>query len=162
MIREMQPGDWNEIKRIYQQGIDSKNATFETAAPEYSSWDNSHLRECRLVSVNPEGKIDGWVALSPTSCRQAYKGVAEVSIYIDKDRIRQHIGYTLMQKLISLSEEHGIWTLYSSIIATNHASISFHMKCGFRIIGTREKIAKDSDGIWTDTVIMERRSNVIF
>lgn len=59
MIREMQPGDWNEIKRIYQQGIDSKNATFETAAPEYSSWDNSHLRECRLVSVNPEGKIDG-------------------------------------------------------------------------------------------------------
>ncbi|MFA5341592.1 MAG: N-acetyltransferase family protein [Clostridia bacterium] len=162
MIREMRPEDWKEVSRIYQQGIDAKNATFETLLPDYSSWDNSHLKECRLVSTDTEGNINGWIALSPTSARKAYKGVAEVSIYIDKSSLRQHIGYDLMQKLIELSEKHGIWMLYSSIIASNHPSIYFHTRCGFRTVGIREKIAKDADGIWTDTVIMERRSETIW
>lgn len=162
MIREMKPEDWKEVSRIYKQGIDAKNATFEISLPDYATWDTSHLRECRLVSTDTEGNINGWIALSPTSTRQAYKGVAEVSIYIDRNSLRQHIGYDLMQKLIDLSEEHGIWMLYSSIIASNNPSIYFHTRCGFRTVGIREKIAKDADGIWTDTVIMERRSEKIW
>ncbi len=162
MIRDMRAEDWKEVSRIYQQGIDAKNATFETILPDYSQWDNSHLKECRLVSTDQKGNITGWVALSPTSTRQVYKGVAEVSIYIDKNSLRQHIGYDLMQKLIELSEESGIWTLYSSIIASNQPSIYFHTRCGFRTVGIREKIGKDADGIWTDCVIMERRSKVVF
>lgn len=162
MIREMKNEDWNDVSRIYQQGIEAKNATFETMLPEYKQWDATHLKECRLVSTDQEGNVNGWIALSPTSSRLVYKGVAEVSVYVDKQSIRKQIGYSLMQRLIELSEQFGIWTLYSSIIASNQPSIYFHTKCGFRTVGIREKIAKDADGIWIDTVIMERRSKKVW
>lgn len=156
-IRPMKKEDWERVGAIYQQGIDGNGATFQTYVPSYEEWDEARLKIGRYVMTYNE-QVVGWVALSPTSSRQAYSGVVEVSIYIDNDFKGQGIGKKLMECVIEASEANGIWTLYSSIMEDNEASRALHKKCGFREIGYREKIAKDLYGNWRNTVIYERRS----
>lgn len=156
MIREMVIPDSIRVLEIYKMGLETHNATFETNVPSWDDWDSDHLNHSRFVFTENE-KILGWVALSPVSKRSAYKGVAEVSIYIDTDILGKGIGSQLMEKAIASSEKHGIWTLYSSIFPENTASLKLHEKFKFRIIGTRERIAQ-TDGKWRDTILLERRS----
>jgi len=80
-IREFQKSDWPAVQKIYQQGIDTKLATFQEKSKTWAEWDSSTLPTCRLVAVIG-GQVVGWAALSPVSSRQVYAGVAEVSIYI--------------------------------------------------------------------------------
>ena len=159
-IDEMKASDWEQVKNIYLKGIKTGIATFQTEAPTWENWDKDHLKSCRLVA-RFENSILGWVALSPTSSRNCYSGVVEVSIYVSKEYKGQGIGTALLKNVIKQSEKNGIWTLYCSIIRENIASITMHKKCGFREIGIREKIAKMSNGIWHDVVLMERRSKVV-
>lgn len=120
MIREMVIPDSIRVLEIYKMGLETHNATFETNVPSWDDWDSDHLNHSRFVFTENE-KILGWVALSPVSKRSAYKGVAEVSIYIDTDILGKGIGSQLMEKAIASSEKHGIWTLYSSIFPENTA-----------------------------------------
>lgn len=159
MIREMSAQDSARILEIYKMGLDMRNATFETTVPTWTYWDSKHLKHSRLVYVENE-TILGWVALSPTSSRSVYEGVAEVSIYIDILSLGKGIGSKLMAEVIRSSEDNGIWTLFSSVFPENTATLKLHNKFGFRIIGTREKIAK-LDGKWRNTVLLERRSIVV-
>ena len=131
-------------------------ATFETLCPTYADWNESHLSCCRYVAVE-SGNVVGWIAVSPTSSRPAYKGCVEVSIYVDDSHKRKGIGYGLMQHLIDMAPENGIWSLYAAIFSINVASINLHSKCGFRKIGYRERIAKDRFGKWQNTTLMEFR-----
>lgn len=131
MIRKMEKSDWERVSQIYTQGLESGIATFETTCPTYDDWDNRHLPKCRYVAVE-EDKVVGWIALSPISSRPAYSGSVEVSIYVDESYQRKGIGYTLMQHIIAIVPENGIWSLYAAIFSINDASIAFHKKCGFR------------------------------
>lgn len=144
---------------IYAEGIATGQATFETNLPEWQQWDAGHLPVCRFVARDGE-KILGWAALSPVSRRQAYAGVAEVSIYIAASARGKGIGNALMAKLIEASEANEFWTLQSSIFPENQASIELHLKHGFRELGRRERVAK-LHGIWRDTVMLERRSQIV-
>ncbi len=150
---------WPAVREIYEEGIATRNATFETTVPEWPEWDTQHLRTCRLVALRG-GKIVGWAALSAVSSRQVYRGVAEVSVYIAGGAKGQGIGSALLAALIAESERNGIWTLQAGILAENAASIHLHEKIGFRIVGRREKIGQ-LDGQWRDTILMERRSHSI-
>lgn len=158
-IDAMKPSDWEQVRNIYLEGIQSGIATFQTGAPEWEQWHNAHLTCCRIVarSVN---NVLGWAALSPTSSRACYKGVVEVSIYIGNNYKGHGIGSALLTNLIRQSEENGLWTLYSAIIRENEGSIALHKKCGFREMGIREKVAKMGNGVWHDVVLMERRSKI--
>ncbi len=160
MIRAMKPEDWNVVEAIYREGIDTKTATFQKETPTYEDWDKSHVKNCRFVAQR-NGIVVGWAALSPYSSRCVYSGVAEVSIYIKADCRGQKVGERLMQELIRESEEEGFWTLQSGIFEINKASQALHKKMGFRMIGYRERIAQDHDGVWQNTVIMERRSTIV-
>ena len=160
MVREMLPGDSNRVLEIYRMGLETRNATFETTVPSWNEWDSRHLPHSRFVSVENE-KVTGWAALTPFSARKVYRGVAEVSIYIASSFRGIGIGSVLMEKIITSSELNGIWTLVSSVFPENEATLKLHAKFGFRIIGKRERIAR-LDGIWKDTVLLERRSSVIF
>lgn len=160
-IRNMNEDDYESVKSIYLEGIATKKATFQTEVPDYETWSNGHLKKCRFVATDEEGQVLGFVALSPTSSRYVYRGVNEISIYISQRAKGQHIGTALMNKVIEESEELGIWTLQSGIFEINEVSIALHKKCGFRIVGIREYIAQDVDGIWRNTVIMERRSKSV-
>ena len=156
----MQPEHWDAIKDIYEKGIATGNATFQTSAPSsWDIWDQAHLPHSRFVAIT-QNKIVGWIALSPTSSRNCYKGVCELSIYVDPEFGGKGIGNQLMQLLVSSSEENGVWSLYSSTFPENKASIALQKKFGFREIGFRERIAQQN-GMWRNTVLMERRSTVV-
>lgn len=159
MIREMIDHDSSRVLEICQMGLDTKNATFETEVPTWNEWNLKHLKHSRFVHLNND-EVVGWIALSPVSERLAYEGVAEVSIYTDTNRLGKGIGSALMDKMIISSEEHGIWTLFSSVFPENRVTLKIHDKFGFRTIGVREKIAK-LDGKWRNTILLERRSQVV-
>lgn len=147
---------WEDIKRIYEEGIATGLATFETNAPSWEDWNKNHLQFCRLA-VAVKNEICGWTALSPVSKREVYKGVCEETIYISDKHRSKGIGKFLLHELIRQSEANGVWTLQAGIFFDNTSSIGLHLKSGFRVVGTREKIGQ-LNGIWKDTVLMERRS----
>jgi L-amino acid N-acyltransferase YncA len=156
MIRPMTALESTRVLEIYKMGIDTRNATFETEVPSWDDWDKKHLQHSRFVYVEND-RILGWAALSAVSARPAYKGVAEISIYIDTGFIARGIGSKLMEKVIASSEENGIWTLNASVFPENIATIKLHEKFGFRKIGMKEKVARLDDN-WRNTILLERRS----
>ncbi len=158
-IMIMQSEDWPDVQRIYREGIETGNATFETQVPEWGVWDGKTRPQPRLVA-RLEDQVVGWAALSSVSARAVYAGVCEVSVYVAAAARGQGVGKKLLQALVQASEELGIWTLQASIFPENQASIAIHEQCGFRILGRREKIAQHR-GRWRDTVLMERRSQVV-
>lgn len=158
LIDAMRPEDWEAVRAIYLEGLATGVATFETTAPTWEAWDAGHLPFCRLAA-RAGGVLAGWAALSPVSKRACYAGVADVSIYIAGSARGQGVGKALYQALIAQSEQTGIWTLQSSIFAENTASLALHEAVGFRVVGRRERIAQ-RDGVWHDTILIERRSPV--
>jgi L-amino acid N-acyltransferase YncA len=158
-INKMLPDDWGQVRDIYLEGIATGNATFQKEAPSWEAWDNGHIKECRLVA-RAEGNVIGWAALSAISSRCVYAGVAEVSIYVSQTSNVKGVGTQLLKTLIEKSEESGFWTLQSGIFPENIPSLKIHKKCGFREVGRRERIGK-MDGVWRDTILLERRSRKI-
>lgn len=158
-IRSMTRDDWEFVADIYHQGIDTGNATFEIQVPSWEKWDSSHIQSCRIVATHNDVLV-GWAALVQVSSRNVYSGVGEVSIYISNNYKGLKIGTRLLEKLIESSEKAGFWTLQAGIFPENKASIKLHQNHGFRIIGYREKIGQ-MNGIWRDTLLLERRSKKI-
>jgi phosphinothricin acetyltransferase len=158
-IRPFVKGDWNPVSEIYRQGLLTRNATFETEVPDYDSWLRKFDPRFIWVAVI-DLQVIGWAGLQPISTRQVYRGVMEVTVYIDVSRIGHGIGTSLMKQLVTESEKAGIWTLYAAIFPENIASIRLHQTAGFREIGFREKIGK-LDGKWRNTVLFERRSKIV-
>ncbi len=158
-IKSMQPEHWTQVKEIYEDGIKTDNATFETSAPEWEAWDKAHLQECRLVAIE-DTKVIGWAALVSVSSRCVYSGVAENSVYISSIAQGKGVRKLLLKALIEESAKINIWTIPTGIFPENIASIKLHEAVGFRVIGTRERIGK-MNGIWRDTLFLERRSTKV-
>jgi len=158
IIDPMSASDWEQVRAIYLEGLRSGHSTFETEAPSWEKWDEGHLQSARLVMRDGE-TIFGWAALSPVSKRQVYRGVAEVTVYVGENARGQGIGRALLEALIDESEKNGIWTLQASIFPENVASVQLHLRCGFREVGRRERIAM-LNGVWRDTLLFERRSKL--
>lgn len=155
-IRPLKATDWLRVREIYEEGIATGHATFETEPPSWDSWDEKHVRVCRLVAVEG-GEVLGWAALWPASDRCVYGGVAEVSVYVSTRAHGRGLGTRLLQELVDASEKEGFWTLQAGIFPENKSSVRIHEKCGFRVLGTRERLGKMGD-TWRDVLLMERRS----
>jgi L-amino acid N-acyltransferase YncA len=166
-IRTAQPTDWPAIATIYQQGIDTGNASFESVAPPPVEMAANYLATPQLVaetaadSDTEPSRIMGYALLSATSGRCVYGGVAEVSIYVGHDFRGQGVGRLLLTELVRQSEETGLWTLQAGIFSENRASVALHIACGFREVGYREKLGKHQNGIWRDVLLLERRSQTV-
>jgi len=156
LIRELRTEDWPAVKAIYEQGIATRQATFEEEAPSWAEWDSRHLPEHRLVAER-DGEVVGWASLSPTSSRECYAGVVENSVYVAESARGEGVGKALLGELLARTDAAGIWMVQTSIFPENVASIELHRRCGFRVVGTRERIGR-MDGAWRDTVLMERRA----
>lgn len=156
-VEAMTPADWPAVRAIYEDGIATGLATFETDVPSWAEWDRGRLPHSRLVARAPE--VIGWAALSPVSARACYAGVAEAGVYVAALARGRGVGRALLEALIDVSERHGIWTLQGATIAENAASLALQTACGFRIVGRRERIGK-LRGVWHDTVLTERRSQL--
>ena len=157
-VEPMQPTDWEQVRGIYLAGITTRNATFETEAPEWERWNASHLPFGRLVA-QADTVLLGWGALSPVSDRCCYAGVAEASVYVALEHRGQGIGEALLRGVIAESEKHGIWMLQAGIFPENVASLALVKKCGFREVGRRERLGK-LDDVWRDVLLLERRSTI--
>jgi L-amino acid N-acyltransferase YncA len=158
-IRPLEADDWPAAAEIYWDGIRDGLATFETEVPTWEAWDAAHLPGHRLVA-DLLGEVVGWAALAPVSSRPCYRGVAENSVYVARAARGLGIGRRLLETLIAGAERAGIWTIQTAVFPENRASLVLHERCGFRVVGTRERIAK-RDGAWRDTVFLERRSEVL-
>ena len=156
-IRDLTPLDSQEVARIFEDGIRTGEATFETAAPSWEEWDAAHT-EHRLVA-ELDGAVVGWAALSPVSERCCYGGVAESSVYVAEEVRGRGVGRELLEELIRRSEAAGIWTLQAGIFPENKPSLRLHLVCGFRLVGVRERLG-ELNGVWRDVLLLERRSEV--
>ena len=155
----MTRADWDAVRSIYQEGIETQLATFEMEAPAWEDWDQSHRVDCRLVARDG-GAVLGWAALSPVSERCIYGGVAEVSVYVAEAARGKGLGKALLSELAGRSEAAGIWTLQAGLLPENQASVALHRSCGFRKVGIRQHLGKFG-GQWRDVLLMERRSQVV-
>ena len=155
-VRPYTSNDYISVAKIYQEGLATGIATFETEVPDELNWNKKFIKDCQFVAEK-NGDIIGWCALSHVSTREVYKGVAESTIYISSKYRGQGVGKILLKHLIFESEKNGFWTLQASIFSENKPSIFLHETCGFRVVGFREKIAKRKN-IWHDNVLLERRS----
>src|SRR5215216_1077243 len=145
-LQPMRSGDWPAVRAIYEAGIATGNATFETTAPDWPAWD--------------AGRVVGWTALAPVSDRCAYAGVVEDSIYVGPEAQGHGIGRALLTAVVTSAEQGGIWTVQTGIFPENQPSIRLHEACGFRVVGVRERLGRLC-GRWRDVVLLERRSPAI-
>jgi phosphinothricin acetyltransferase len=158
-IETMLPQHWPTVKKIYEEGIATGNATFQTIAPEWEEWDAAHVKNSRLVATE-NNEVLGWAALTAVSGRCVYAGVGEVSVYVAAAARGKGIGKKLLQALITESEKNNFWTLQAGIFPENAGSVKIHEDGGFRIIGKRERIGQ-MNGLWRDTLLLERRSSIV-
>ena len=164
-IEPMHEADWPQVAAIYREGIATGNATFATEPPgSWAAWSAGKLNACSIVARDGPA-ILGWAAVSPTSSRACYAGVVEHSVYVASAARGRGVGSRLLEGLIHATEAHGIWTIQSSIFPENTSSLSLHARHGFRVVGTRERIAQMEygpyAGRWRHTVLIERRSGVV-
>jgi L-amino acid N-acyltransferase YncA len=158
-VRDLRRDDWPEVARIFEEGIVTGNATFETEVPSWEAWDRTHLAGHRYVAEE-DARVVGWIALAAVSARACYAGVAEISVYVTAEARGRSVGSELLATLVESAERGGFWTLQTSVFPENAASLALLRRFGFRVVGTRERIAR-LHGVWRDTVLVERRSEVV-
>ncbi len=158
-IRGFKKPDYPAVQEIYQQGIDTGDATFETRIKTWKEWDAATAEAGRLVSTEGD-QVVGWACLSDVTSRCVYRGVAETSVYVNPNFQGRGIGQNLLQALIKSSEDGGYWTLQARIFTENVASIVLHEKLGFVKMGVHIKLGQ-LNGIWRDVQLLERRSTVV-
>jgi L-amino acid N-acyltransferase YncA len=155
-IQRLTAADWDAVRGIYLEGIATGDATFEADAPGWEIWDGAHRQDARLVARRG-GRVIGWAALTRVSGRCVYAGVAEVSVYVAESARGEGVGRALLEALIAASEQAGVWTLQAGIFPENAASIALHERCGFRVVGRRERLGRLGP-TWRDVMLLERRS----
>ncbi|MHB8399706.1 MAG: GNAT family N-acetyltransferase [Candidatus Limnocylindrales bacterium] len=160
-IRAMRADDWPAVRRIYEAGIATGDATLEQAAPDWPAWDAAHRAACRFVATDERDRVIGWTALGPLSHRAVYAGVAWESVYVDPSARGRGVGRALLVELVGASEAEGVWTLQAGVLAENAASFALHQRVGFRIVGVQHRLGRDATGRWRDVALLERRSTVV-
>jgi L-amino acid N-acyltransferase YncA len=158
-VRALAEHDWDDVRRIYAEGIATRQATFETQVPSRDELDAKWLPGHRWVA-ELDGAVAGWAAITPASARPCYAGVGETSVYVGAGARGRGVGRALVRRQVTAADAAGLWTLQTAIFVTNRASIALHRSAGFRVLGVRERIARQ-DGVWQDTVFMERRSSLV-
>ena len=155
-VRPMAEPDWPDVRRVYGEGIATGNATFDTTVPAAAELDRKWLAGHRWVA-EVDGRIAGWAAITAASTRDCYAGVGESSIYVGEGLRGRGVGKALIYRQVTEADRQGLWTLQTAIFPENKASVSLHRSAGFRTVGVRERIGQ-LNGVWRDTVLLERRS----
>ena len=156
-VRPVEDSDMTRVLEIYAEGLATRNATFETEVPTAQQMRAKWLPGMAWVA-EADGDVVGWTAVTPVSERACYAGVGETSVYVAESARGRGIGKALLHTQVNEADRAGLWTLQTSIFPENRASIALHHSAGYRTLAVRTRIAQ-LDGIWRDTVLLERRSD---
>jgi L-amino acid N-acyltransferase YncA/DNA-binding transcriptional ArsR family regulator len=154
--RPLADEDMPVVLAIYEEGIATRNATFETKLPTAKQLSAKWIQGMAWVA-ELEGEVVGWTAVMPVSGRDCYAGVGETSIYVAEAARGRGVGKALLFTQVTEADKAGMWTLQTSIFPENRASLALHHSAGYRTLAVRTRIAQ-LDGVWRDTVLLERRS----
>jgi len=156
-IRAAAGDDAPTIAGIYNQGIEDRGATFETErrSPADILGKLADTDRFPLLVAEDDGAVLGFAGLSSYRTRACYGGIAEFSIYLDRDARGRGLGRQLLTALVDVARDRGYWKLVSRIFPFNAASRALCRACGFREVGVYEKHGQ-LDGRWLDVVIVER------
>jgi L-amino acid N-acyltransferase YncA len=153
-IREATIADAAAVAAIYNEGIEGREATFETrprTAVEVERWFNP---DYPLLAAERDRAVAGWARLAPYSERPAYRGVAECSVYVALAQRGQGIGTRLLGALAEEAERRGFHKLLGKLFPTNAASVALVRRAGFREVGMHRRHAR-LDGEWRDVLLVE-------
>jgi L-amino acid N-acyltransferase YncA len=151
-VRPAIEADGEAIAEIYNQGIEERQATFETRLRTAA---DAIERLDRTLVAELDGRVAGWAAIVPYSARQAYAGVGEFSIYVERAVRGAGVGRRLLAELCGFAERLGYHKLVSKVFPENEASLALVRSCGFREVGRHLRHAR-LDGEWRDVVVIER------
>jgi L-amino acid N-acyltransferase YncA/DNA-binding transcriptional ArsR family regulator len=154
--RQVRDADMARVLAIYEQGLATRNATFETEVPTAKGMRARWLPGLAWVA-ELDGEVIGWTAVSPVSDRDCYSGVGETSVYVAEEARGRGVGKALLNAQVIEADAAGMWTLQTSVFPENRASLALHRSAGYRTLAVRTRIAQ-LDGVWRDTVLLERRS----
>ena len=157
-VRAASAADADTICRIYNQGIEDRVATLETelrTPEERRQWLAARSPRHPVIVAEADGQIVGWASLNVFNAREAYRFVADISVYVDRAARGKGIGNRLMPRLVELGREHGFHKLVLSAFPTNTGGMALYTKHGFRTVGIYKEQGQ-LDGAWVDTIIMEK------
>jgi L-amino acid N-acyltransferase YncA len=147
--------DAEAIARIYSEGIEDRLATFETRPRRQQEVEGWLERGFPLVTVEDgSGAVVAWASAPPYSDREAYRGVADFSVYVTRPARAHGVGRIAMEALVREAESHGLWKLVGRIFPENEASLALCRRLGFREVGVHRRHGK-LDGEWRDVVVVE-------
>ncbi|RIQ14345.1 helix-turn-helix domain-containing GNAT family N-acetyltransferase [Jiangella rhizosphaerae] len=155
-VRELRLDDWPAVRRIYEEGLDTGIASFDTTVPPSTRLAARWLPGHRWVA-EVDGAVVGWTAVAHASQRESLRGVGETSVYVDRAHRGRGIGKALLFRQVTAADRAGIWMLQTSVFSVNRAGLSLHHQAGYRTVGVREKLGQ-RDGVWHDCVLLERRA----
>ena len=158
-VRPATVDDADAICRIYNQGIEDRVATLETelrTPDERRQWVAARgPRHPVIVAEDADGTVLGWGSLNVFNSRQAYRFVADFSIYVERAARGRGVGRAMLTRLVELGREHGYHKLVLSAFPTNASGMALYTGLGFRTVGVYKEQGR-LDGRWVDTIIMER------
>jgi L-amino acid N-acyltransferase YncA/DNA-binding transcriptional ArsR family regulator len=156
--RPVTEADMPAVLSIYDEGLATRDATFETKLPTAKQLQAKWLPGMAWVA-ELDGAVVGWTAVMPVSTRECYAGVGETSVYVSAGARGRGVGKSLLFTQVTEADKAGMWTLQTSIFPENRASLALHHSAGYRTLAVRTRIAQ-LDGVWRDTVLLERRSEI--
>ncbi|MGV2939331.1 arsinothricin resistance N-acetyltransferase ArsN1 family A [Mesobacillus sp. LC4] len=158
IIREASPEDVGEILTIYNEGISDRIATLETTTKDKAymiDWLNKHADRYKVIVAELDGKVIGWASLNPYNSREAYNGVADLSVYIKRDYRGKGIGSKLLTFIESIAKEHGFYKMVLFTFAFNELGQGLYRKKGYREVGVFQNQGM-LDGKFVDVMAMEK------
>lgn len=144
----------SRVLEIYEEGLRTRNATFETEVPTAEEMWDRWLPGLAWVAER-DGEVVGWTAVGPVSSRTVYRGVGETSVYVAEAARGRGVGKSLLFAQVNEADAAGMWTLQTSVFPENRASLALHHSAGYRTLAVRRRIGR-LDGVWRDTVLLER------
>jgi L-amino acid N-acyltransferase YncA len=156
-LRPAAPADAPALAQIYNEGIEGREATFETRPREPGevvAWIEEGLPFLVAV-VGDGGAVLGFARLSAYSDRCVYDGVGEHGVYVAGAARGRGVGRALLLALCDAAERAGYYKLTSRVFASNAASRAVHRAAGFEEVGIQRRHGR-LDGEWRDCVLVER------
>ena len=145
------------ITRIYNQGIVDRVATLETAERDESerrAWLAAREGRHPVVVAERGGAVVGWGSLNGFNPRPAYRHVADVSVYVEREARGTGVGRALLDRLVEAAREQGYHKLVLATFPFNPAGQALYRRVGFREVGTYREQG-ELDGRWVDVTVME-------